>query len=100
MNLLIQVDLGNWTYYWVAIEGVGNSYADAYDQQTFVLSKLKPGKLKFQVTVSNGVQMNRKEKSLLVIKPRKENSKPIAVIKPAGPVIIDEKSQLVLDGEG
>lgn len=82
------------------IEGAGNGYADAYEQQTLVLSKLKPGKLKFQVTVSNGVQMDRKEKSLLVIEPKKENSKPVAVIKPAGPVVIDEKSQLVLDGEG
>ncbi|KAE9554712.1 hypothetical protein FO519_002040 [Halicephalobus sp. NKZ332] len=93
-------DEGNWTFYWTQIDGGGNSYADAYDQSTLVLSKLKPGNLSFQVTVSNGVLTKHREKSLLITEAKKDNSKPVAVIKPASPVIIDEKSQLVLDGEG
>uniref|UniRef100_A0AC34R6B5 PKD/Chitinase domain-containing protein n=1 Tax=Panagrolaimus sp. JU765 TaxID=591449 RepID=A0AC34R6B5_9BILA len=96
----IKKDMGNWSFYWVPIEGLGNSYADAYDEPILTLTKLKPGKLKFQVTVSNQIVSGHHEKSLIVYEPKKDNIKPIAMIKPPGPVKISENSQLVLDGEG
>jgi hypothetical protein len=91
---------GNFTFYWVPLDGVGNGYAGAYDSPILELTKLKPGKLKYQVTVKSGTLETKKEKDLEILAEKTENLKPHAVIKPATPIYIDEHSQLVLEGEG
>uniref|UniRef100_A0AC34F6U3 PKD domain-containing protein n=1 Tax=Panagrolaimus sp. ES5 TaxID=591445 RepID=A0AC34F6U3_9BILA len=91
---------GNWTFYWFALDGVGNGYAEAYDNPILELTKLKPGKLRYQVTVKTGLISGEKQKDLEILAVKTENLKPHAVIKPASPIYIDEHSQLVLEGEG
>jgi hypothetical protein len=91
---------GNWTFYWVPLDGVGNGYADAYDQPILELTNLKPGKVRYQVTVKSGNLSGEKIKDLEIIAERTENLKPHAIIKPASPIYIDENSQLVLEGGG
>uniref|UniRef100_A0A7E4UUC5 PKD domain-containing protein n=1 Tax=Panagrellus redivivus TaxID=6233 RepID=A0A7E4UUC5_PANRE len=88
----------NLTYYWQAIDG--NSYAEAYDKPILKLTQLAPGTLRFRVTITNEGISTHADATVDVLAPTKANSPPIAVIKPASPVLIDDRSQLVLDGEG
>ena len=63
------------------------------------LTKLKPGKLSYRVTVQSGNISGAKEKGLEVLAEKTENLKPHAIVKPVSPHYIVENSQLVLNAE-
>uniref|UniRef100_A0A914DX77 PKD/Chitinase domain-containing protein n=1 Tax=Acrobeloides nanus TaxID=290746 RepID=A0A914DX77_9BILA len=91
---------GNWTYYWETVEGIGLSYAEAFDKEEIVLSTLKNGTQHFRVTISDGKNQYHKDHILNVLSEKHANIPPKANIKPNGPITEYEHNNVVLDGEG
>lgn len=66
----------------------------------FFCLQLKPGTLKFRVTVSNDHFSGQKDFELTVLPEQKPNKPPVALIRPESPVRGTTGSQVVLDAEG